>query len=146
MHAQAKACICTVVAWYWGGGGDLVHSSCITLQGYQPVINPQRTHRGLWYSVGLSFCLSVTSGGSSGGFFGSREPPLLIFTTHLQLSSAHLQLSSAVCTSTAARLVATCFTLVHFDVVSSSVHACTNQLFFFALATPTVWACSDHED
>ena len=28
-------------------------------------------------------------------FFGSREPPLLIFTTHLQLSSAHLQLSSA---------------------------------------------------
>ena len=35
------------------------------------------------------------SGGSSGGFFGSREPPLLIFTTHLQLSSAHLQLSSA---------------------------------------------------
>ena len=113
-----------------GGGGDLVHSSCITLQGYQPVINPQRTHRGLWYSVGLSFCLSVTSGGSSGGFFGSREPPLLIFTTHLQLSSAHLQLSSAVCTSTAARLVATCFALVHFDVVSSSVHACTNQLFF----------------
>ena len=38
---------------------------------------------------------SETSGGSSGGLFGSREPPLLIFTTHLQLSSAHLQLSSA---------------------------------------------------
>ena len=36
-----------------------------------------------------------SSGGSSGGFFGSHEPPLLIFTTHLQLSSAHLQLSSA---------------------------------------------------
>ena len=65
----------------------------------------------------------VGSGGSSGGFFGSREPPLLIFTTHLQLNSAHLQLSSAhsfsaFCTSTAARLVATCtlhFALVQFD-------------------------------
>ena len=29
-------------------------------------------------------------------FFGSREPPLLIFTTHLQLSSAHLQLSAQI--------------------------------------------------
>ena len=80
------------------------------------------------------------SGGSSGGFLGSREPPLLIFTTHLQLSSAHLQLSSAhsfsvFCTSTAARLVATCtlhFALVHFDVVSSSVHQPINFFFYIS--------------
>ena len=36
----------------------------------------------------------TASGGFRSGFFGSREPPLLTLTTHLQLSS-HLQPSSS---------------------------------------------------
>ena len=102
-------------------------------------------------------------------FGGSREPSLLIFTTHLQLSSAHLQLSSehflsAFCTSTAARLASSylhlALCIVHFDVGSSSVHQqSTVPVGFFCISLPhplrkvmkllnqlNVWACSDHEE